>query len=158
MFHLLPSKHHLAPFIVALGLAVSAVAVPVATAKDTHPHLETKGVFEEVLQDLKDAIVNRGYVVDFVGHVDTQRTPLVFRSPTWVRVYAVSSLVVFVAFGVTGPIPPTELGLTLAMAVLLDATVVRVLLVPASMALIGERNWYLPRWLDRILPNIHFSH
>jgi uncharacterized membrane protein YdfJ with MMPL/SSD domain len=49
-------------------------------------------------------------------------------------------IVVFIAFGVTGPIPPTELGLTLAIAVLLDATVVRVLLVPATMALLGERN------------------
>ena len=48
MFHLLPSKHHLAPFIVALSLAVSAVAVPVATAKDAHPHIETKGVFEDM--------------------------------------------------------------------------------------------------------------
>ena len=67
-------------------------------------------------------------------------------------------IVVFIAFGVTGPIPPTELGLTLAMAVLLDATVVRVLLVPATMALIGDHNWYLPRWLDRVLPRVHFSH
>jgi RND superfamily putative drug exporter len=71
---------------------------------------------------------------------------------------ALIMIVVFIAFGVTGPIPPTELGLTLAMAVLLDATVVRVLLVPATMALIGNRNWYLPRWLDRALPRIHFSH
>jgi RND superfamily putative drug exporter len=71
---------------------------------------------------------------------------------------ALIMIVVFVAFGVTGPIPPTELGLTLALAVLLDATVVRVLLVPATMALLGERNWYMPRWLGRILPNIHFSH
>jgi RND superfamily putative drug exporter len=71
---------------------------------------------------------------------------------------ALIMIVVFIAFGVTGPIPPTELGLTLAMAVLLDATVVRVLLVPATMALIGDRNWYLPKWLDRALPHIHFSH
>jgi RND superfamily putative drug exporter len=71
---------------------------------------------------------------------------------------ALIMIVVFIAFGVTGPIPPTELGLTLAMAVLLDATVVRVLLVPATMALLGDRNWYLPRWLDRILPRVHFSH
>ena len=71
---------------------------------------------------------------------------------------ALVMIVVFIAFGVTGPIPPTELGITLAMAVLLDATVVRVLLVPAVMALIGERNWYLPRWLDRALPHVHFSH
>jgi RND superfamily putative drug exporter len=71
---------------------------------------------------------------------------------------ALVMIVVFIAFGVTGPIPPTELGITLAMAVLLDATVVRVLLVPAVMALIGERNWYLPRWLDRALPHVHFGH
>jgi RND superfamily putative drug exporter len=71
---------------------------------------------------------------------------------------ALIMIVVFVAFGVTGPIPPTELGVTLAMAVLLDATVVRVLLVPATMALLGERNWYLPRWLQRVVPEIHFSH
>jgi RND superfamily putative drug exporter len=71
---------------------------------------------------------------------------------------ALIMIVVFIAFGVTGPIPPTELGLTLALAVLLDATIIRVLLVPATMALIGDRNWYLPRWLDRVLPHIHFSH
>jgi RND superfamily putative drug exporter len=67
-------------------------------------------------------------------------------------------IVVFIAFGVTGPIPPTEPGLTLAVAVFLDATVVRILLVPASMALLGERNWYLPRWLARVLPVVRFSH
>ena len=71
---------------------------------------------------------------------------------------ALIMIVVFIAFGVTGPIPPTELGLTLAVAVLLDATVVRVLLVPATMALLGERNWYLPKWLGRILPVVKFSH
>jgi RND superfamily putative drug exporter len=46
-------------------------------------------------------------------------------------------------------------GLGLAMAVLIDATVVRMLLVPATMELLGDRNWWLPRWLDRILPRIH---
>ena len=71
---------------------------------------------------------------------------------------AVIMIIVFIAFGVTGPIPPTELGLTLAMAVLLDATIVRVMLVPATMALLGERNWYVPKWLDRILPTVNFSH
>lgn len=71
---------------------------------------------------------------------------------------AVIMIIVFVAFGITGPIPPTELGLTLAMAVLLDATIVRVMLVPATMALVGDRSWYVPKWLDRILPTVHFSH
>ncbi len=71
---------------------------------------------------------------------------------------ALIMIIVFIAFGITGPIPPTELGLTLAIAVLLDATVVRVMLVPATMALIGDRNWYLPKWLERILPHVYFSH
>jgi RND superfamily putative drug exporter len=71
---------------------------------------------------------------------------------------ALVMIVVFIAFGVTGPIPPTELGITLAMAVLLDATVVRVMLVPATMALLGEKNWYLPKWMDRVLPHVRFSH
>ncbi len=71
---------------------------------------------------------------------------------------ALIMIVVFIAFGVTGPIPPTELGVTLAMAVLLDATVVRVMLVPATMALLGEHNWYVPKWLGRLLPDVHFSH
>ena len=71
---------------------------------------------------------------------------------------ALIMIVVFVAFGVTGPIPPTELGITLAVAVALDATVVRVLVVPATMALLGERNWYLPRWLAKVLPNVSFTH
>jgi RND superfamily putative drug exporter len=46
-------------------------------------------------------------------------------------------------------------GLGLAMAVLLDATVVRLVLVPSTMELLGDRNWWLPRWLDRILPVVH---
>ena len=45
-------------------------------------------------------------------------------------------------------------GLGLAVAVAVDATVVRMLLVPATMELLGDRNWWIPKWLDRILPNI----
>ena len=46
------------------------------------------------------------------------------------------------------------MGVGLATAILLDATIVRMLLVPATMELLGDRNWWLPRWLDRILPDI----
>jgi len=45
-------------------------------------------------------------------------------------------------------------GVGLAVAVFLDATVVRMVLVPATMQLLGDRNWWLPRWLDRLLPRI----
>jgi RND superfamily putative drug exporter len=46
------------------------------------------------------------------------------------------------------------LGLGLATAVAIDATVVRMLLVPATMELLGDKNWWIPRWLNRILPNL----
>lgn len=48
-------------------------------------------------------------------------------------------------------------GFGLAVAVLLDATIVRMVLVPATMELLGTRNWWIPRWLDRILPQIHIE-
>ena len=46
-------------------------------------------------------------------------------------------------------------GVGLAVAVLLDATLVRMLLVPATMALLGRGNWWIPKWLDRVLPNLN---
>jgi RND superfamily putative drug exporter len=46
-------------------------------------------------------------------------------------------------------------GTGLALAILLDATLVRMLLVPATMELLGSKNWWLPRWLDKILPRLN---
>ncbi len=46
------------------------------------------------------------------------------------------------------------MGTGLATAILLDATIVRMLLVPATMELLGDKNWWLPRWLERILPKV----
>ena len=48
-------------------------------------------------------------------------------------------------------------GIGLATAIFLDATVVRMLLVPATMELLGDKNWWLPRWLDRILPHVNIE-
>jgi RND superfamily putative drug exporter len=71
---------------------------------------------------------------------------------------ALIMIVVFIAFGVTGPIPPTELGITLALAVLLDATVIRMMLVPSILGMLGERSWWLPAWFAKRLPHVNFSH
>jgi RND superfamily putative drug exporter len=49
------------------------------------------------------------------------------------------------------------MGFGLAVAVLLDATVVRLVLVPATMELLGDRNWWLPGWLARILPKVNIE-
>jgi RND superfamily putative drug exporter len=46
------------------------------------------------------------------------------------------------------------MGLGLATAIFIDATVVRMVLVPATMKLMGDANWWLPSWLDRLLPTI----
>jgi RND superfamily putative drug exporter len=45
-------------------------------------------------------------------------------------------------------------GLGLAVAVFVDATIVRLLLVPATMEVLGDRNWWIPKWLDRVLPRV----
>ena len=45
-------------------------------------------------------------------------------------------------------------GIGMGVAVLLDATLVRMVLVPATMSLVGKANWWLPNWLDRILPHV----
>jgi RND superfamily putative drug exporter len=47
-----------------------------------------------------------------------------------------------------------EIGLGLAVAVLIDATLVRMVLVPATMELLGDVNWWLPRWLDTAIPKV----
>src|SRR5687767_8641147 len=61
---------------------------------------------------------------------------------------------VFAAFILTSDRISKEFGLLLAIAILTDALVVRMTLVPAFLTLMGEKSWYIPRWLDRLLPNI----
>jgi RND superfamily putative drug exporter len=61
---------------------------------------------------------------------------------------------VFSGFILSGQTLIREMGFGLALAVAIDAFVVRMTIVPAVMALLGRRAWYLPRWLDRLLPNV----
>ena len=61
-------------------------------------------------------------------------------------------VVVFLSFDLTPDVSVKQIGLGLAAAVLVDATVVRLVLVPAVMELLGKANWWLPGWLDRLLP------
>ena len=68
---------------------------------------------------------------------------------------ALIMVAVFLSF-VASPVPSLKmLGLGLAVAVAIDATLVRMVLVPAAMALLGKANWWLPSWLDRLLPQLH---
>ena len=61
---------------------------------------------------------------------------------------------VFAAFILSADRIPKEFGLLLAVAILTDALIVRMTLVPALLTLLRERSWYIPRWLDRALPNV----
>jgi RND superfamily putative drug exporter len=61
---------------------------------------------------------------------------------------------IFLAFSISKYIGIREIGVGLAIAVFLDATVVRLVLLPAAMRAIGDRVWWFPRWLDRRLPNV----
>jgi len=74
------------------------------------------------------------------------------------RVITAAALIMVFVFGsfVVSDIRALKLiGLGLAVAVAIDASIVRVVLVPATMELLGNANWWLPRWLDRLLPKIN---
>ena len=73
------------------------------------------------------------------------------------RVVTAAALImisVFAAFMLSDEPILKSMGFALAAAVFFDAFIVRMTLIPALMYLIGERAWWLPRWLDRILPNV----
>ena len=65
---------------------------------------------------------------------------------------------VFFTFALSGPLPPKEMGIILGVAVLLDAALVRLLLLPVLIRLTGKWAWWLPSWADRILPRVRFAH
>ena len=70
---------------------------------------------------------------------------------------AIIMVVVFAIFATTGVPQVKEIGVGLSVAIALDATLVRLVLVPATMELMGSWNWWLPKWLDRVLPNADFE-
>jgi len=73
------------------------------------------------------------------------------------RVIVAAALImgtVFAAFILTSDRISKEFGLLLAVAILTDALIVKMTLVPSFLTLMGEKSWYIPRWLDRLLPNI----
>jgi RND superfamily putative drug exporter len=65
---------------------------------------------------------------------------------------------VFFTFALSGPLPPKEMGIILGIAVLLDAALIRLLLLPVLLRLLGRWAWYLPRWGRRLLPRVTFGH
>ena len=76
------------------------------------------------------------------------------------RVITAAAAIMVCVFGAFALGPDRALkmfGIGMAVAVFVDATIVRLILVPATMELLGDRNWWIPAWLDRILPRIHIE-
>jgi putative drug exporter of the RND superfamily len=76
---------------------------------------------------------------------------------TSARVITAAALIMVFVFGsfvLNGDPTIKQFGVGLAIAVILDATVVRCLLVPALMVLMGKLNWYMPRWLGKVVPEV----
>ena len=74
------------------------------------------------------------------------------------RVITAAAAIMVAVFAAFVPSPDVMLkviGVGMAAAILIDATIVRMLLVPAVMHLLGRANWWLPRWLDRLLPQLY---
>ena len=67
-------------------------------------------------------------------------------------------IAVFFTFALSGPLPPKEMGVILGIAVLLDAMLIRLVLIPVALRLLGKNAWALPSWLRRVLPDIRFGH
>ena len=118
-------------FAMIFAIAMDYTVFLLASAKE---HLEHSG-------DPKDAMVgslaHSGRVIFAAGAV---------------------MVAVFFTFALSGPLPPKEMGIILGVAVLLDAFLVRLVLLPVLLRLTGKAAWWVPRWLARILPDIRFSH
>ena len=95
----------------------------------------------------------------YMEHGDNERAVAEGLS-TSARTISSAALIMTCVFGVfvlTGVPSIKELGLGCAVAIAIDATLVRLILVPAAMTLLGDWNWWMPSWLDRVLPNLNFE-
>jgi RND superfamily putative drug exporter len=129
--------------------------------------LDRTGPIETFVPPIAFAILfglSMDYMV-FIGsrireeHVHGLRTPAAVEHGIAAigRVVVAAALImgtVFAAFILSADRIPKEFGLLLAVAILTDALIVRMTLVPAFLTLLRERSWYIPRWLDRALPNV----
>jgi RND superfamily putative drug exporter len=97
-------------------------------------------------------------------HYDATGDPLqamrqALRSSGRVVVAAAAVMVaVFLTFALSGPLAPKEMGVILAVAVFLDALLIRLILLPVVLRVAGHHSWYRPGWLGRIVPRVRFSH
>ena len=112
--------------------------------------------FEETLLALREQVIAFRKPVAYV-HGDTAREAVnhgVRSGRAVVIAAAIIMVTVFGGFAFSHLTMVRPIGLGLAVGVLIDAFVVRLLIVPATMHILGKSAWYLPKWLDRILPDL----
>jgi len=100
-----------------------------------------------LLSRVREEFLNRGNTSQAV-------TEGLARTARVITAAAAIMVAVFGAFILSPDVPIKLIGVGLASAILIDATIVRMVLVPAVMQLLGDRNWWLPRWLDRLVPEL----
>ena len=86
------------------------------------------------------------------GHITAWPSGRVINAAAAVMVF------VFFTFALAGVLPPKEMGAILGLAIVLDATLIRLLLLPAILRLLGERASWVPRFVDPWLPQVRLSH
>src|SRR5690349_809966 len=119
------------PLMIAIVVALSFVVLLVA--------------FRSLLVPVKAAATNLLSVAAAYGVANTGRV---------ITSAAAIMVCVFTSFVLSGNPVVKEFGVGLAVAIAIDSTLVRCLLVPAVMVLLGKRAWWLPRWMDRVIPRI----
>jgi RND superfamily putative drug exporter len=170
-----------APLIAALGVITNLLAVGAAfgVAKLIFQDGNLSGLLGFESQGFLDAwapvfffamifAISMDYTVFLLSsakeHWDRTRDPReamvggVAHSGRVVFAAAAVMVAVFFTFALSGPPPPKEMGVILGIAVLLDAALVRLLLVPVLLRLVGAAGWWLPAPLRRILPDVRFGH
>lgn len=91
------------------------------------------------------------------NHTGDNTESVIVGITTTARVITSAALImisVFISFVFGGEPTIKMMGVGLSTAVFVDATIIRMMLVPASMRLLGDANWWLPKWMDRIIPNL----
>jgi RND superfamily putative drug exporter len=96
---------------------------------------------------------------EFLKHGDTQRAIAqgLAKTARVITAAAAIMVVVFLAFLTDNQVFLKLIGIGLATAIFVDATIVRMILVPAVMQLLGSRNWWIPNWLERMLPSLELQ-
>jgi RND superfamily putative drug exporter len=100
-----------------------------------------------LISRIREAFLRRGDTSEAV-------TEGVARTARVITAAAAIMVAVFGAFVISDEIFLKLIGVGLASAIVIDATVVRMVLVPAAMQLLGDRAWWLPRWVDRVVPEL----